>query len=86
MGRDKAKRALEGVCLPGEDGSGWPARYSAQPRVLASQGEAGRFQGKARDTYALRPCSTPFKFGAQNLRRRQKARYQDKLSFFEVKI
>lgn len=74
---NKAKRALEGGCFPGEDGSGGLARHSAQPRGLASQGRAGRFQGKARDTYALRTCSTLFKFGAQNLKGHQKVRYQD---------
>lgn len=77
LGGNKAKRALEGGCFPGEDGSGGLARHSAQPRGLASQGRAGRFQGKARDTYALRTCSTLFKFGAQNLKGHQKVRYQD---------
>lgn len=77
LGGNKAKRALEGGCFPGEDGSGGLARHSAQPRGLALQGQAGRFQGKARDTYTLRTCSTLFKFGVQNLKGHQKVRYQD---------
>lgn len=37
LGGDRAKRALEGVCFPGEDGSGWLARQHAQPRGLAGR-------------------------------------------------